>query len=246
MRVRVRLIREFKSPTVIGTTGRLIFNMPNTPKYIINPFYGTFDAISEYTVYTPISITSFTSTPSTAEKGATVDDVDLAWALAGPTETDQTLDSTATGHEHIAPGIYASAYTGLGLTATNIWTLWVTDGTSIDSATAGVTFYSKRYWAPYSSAGPLTDPEILNPALFSGEYATSRISTKVYDCTGGKYIWYLYPATFGTGTFWVAGLQVTFDLTVQNHINASGYTASYNMYRSHYIQNGDALSVEVR
>jgi hypothetical protein len=216
--------------------------MPYIKKYLLNKFTGEKDLVLEYVPYVPITITSFISVPSAVEKGVTVNNVALTWALAGPTETDQTLDSAATGHEHILPGIYTRSYTGLGLTATNIWTLWVTDGTSTDTATAGVTFYNKRYWGPDVNPGPLTDPDIL---ALSSEFASSRQCTKYFDCTGGKYIWFAYPTSWGEGEFWVGGLRVVFNESIQDHTNASGWTESYRVYRSLYLQNGNNIDVTI-
>jgi hypothetical protein len=193
-------------------------------------------------LYHGIDISAFSNNVGVVEKGVTVDDATFVWTLAVPgQETDQTITPPL---EHIAPGIYTKIYAGLGLTAEQSWTLWVTDGTSTDTAASTIHFHNKRYWAPSANAGPLVDADIL--AFAGAEFGTARQTTKTFDCTGGRYIWMVYPASWGTATFWVAGLQVTFNLTIQNHINASGWTESYYCYRSEYIQNGSNISVEVR
>jgi len=191
-----------------------------------------------------IDITSFTNNVGNRERGEVINDATFNWVLNLPgTETDQTIGAPGFPIEHITPGTYQKIYGSMGLTSSTTWTLWVTDGSSQDTAPSSINFYNRRYWGSSANPGPLTDPEIL---AFSSELATARQCTKTYDCTGGKYIWFCYPSSWGLATFWVNGFPTTFLLTVQNFTNQYGYTESYNTYRSLLLQQGSGIIVEVR
>ena len=67
-----------------------------------------------------------------------------------------------------------------------------------------------------------------------------------FDCTGGKYVYYVIPDGLGTPEFWVGGLKNT-DISVGNITvtNASGGSARYLIMRLANIQTG-VLSVEFK
>ena len=67
-----------------------------------------------------------------------------------------------------------------------------------------------------------------------------------FDCTGGKYVYYVIPDGLGTPEFWVGGLKNT-DINVGNITvtNASGGSAKYLIMRLANIQTG-VLSVEFK
>ena len=192
-------------------------------------------------LYSALTITSFTNTVGIVEKGLTVNNVNLAWGYNSPSVV---ISQSLTDVGAVTLGVYAWAFTGLGLTSNKTWTLSASDGTSNPTANTSVLFYSKRYWEPLANSGPVVDADII--AMSGQELSASRLCTKVFNCTGGRYIWFCYPAVLGLASFWVAGLEVTFNLSVQSFTNASGFTTNYNVYRSLYLQNGAALSVEVR
>lgn len=105
-------------------------------------------------------------------------------------------------------------------------------------------FKYKKYWGT-SSKATLTNSEIL--ALGGSTWADSRTMGKTtFDCTGGKYVYYVIPDVLGTPEFWVGGLKNT-DIKVGNItvINASGGSARYLIMRLANIQTG-VLSVEFK
>jgi hypothetical protein len=183
---------------------------------------------------------SITNDTPTHEKGETVNDINLSWSYNNALSV--TSQSINQGIGSIPLGTYTHALTAQGLTTNKTWTLTATDGTTTINPTTTVAFYDKRYWEPNTITGPPTDGEII---AMTSEFASSRGTTKSFDCSGGKYIWICYPASWGAGTFWVGGLQVTFTLFSKTFVNASGYSTSYYCYRSNNILNG-SITVTVQ
>lgn len=179
------------------------------------------------TLYSKIAVTAFTCTPSQAERGATVADMTLAWAV-NKTPTTLMLDKDA--QDTASKGATLKA---VNLTANRTWILTATDARKATaSRTAGITFYDKRHWfvAGDLAAAALTD-EIINQA--SGEYATSRAKTFTLTAGEGQHIYYAFPASWGTPTFKVGGFEGGFNLlTTFDHTNASGATVSYAVWKS--------------
>ncbi len=110
------------------------------------------------------------------------------------------------------------------------------------SSTYTVNWRHRRWWGTSSNTN-LSSSNILN--LSNDEFSTSR--SKSFSIDGnGQYLYYAYPASFGTATFTVNGLLNTaWTLEVVNHTNASGWPENYNVYRSNTIQNGTGISIAI-
>lgn len=106
-------------------------------------------------------------------------------------------------------------------------------------------FKYKKYWGTSASA-TLTNAQIL--ALGGNTWADSRaMNATNFDCTGGKYPYYVIPASIYTGLeTWVGGLKNT-DLVVSDLTltNASGGSAAYKVIRLANIQTG-VLSIQFK
>lgn len=118
-------------------------------------------------------------------------------------------------------------------------------GAQSQTKSISYTFKRKKYWG-VSDKATLTNAEIL--ALAGSGWADSRAmgSTK-FDCSGGKYPYYVIPADKYTGLeVWVGGLKNT-DLVVTDLqlTNASGATAAYKVIRLTNKQTG-VLSIEFK
>lgn len=200
-----------------------------------------FDIAEDGTIslYSKIAVTSFTCNPSQAERGATVTDVELAWGLNKIPST-LTLDDAA--QEPTAKG---ASLKGVNLTANKQWTLKATDARgAAASRTAGITFYDKRHWftGAYDADG-VTDA-VVNAA--TGEYATSRAKTFSATADAGQYVYYAFPASWGTPRFFVGGFEGGFVLLKTfDHTNASGAKVSYQVWKSANVGLGQ-INVEVK
>lgn len=106
-------------------------------------------------------------------------------------------------------------------------------------------FKSKKYWG-VSAKATLANADIL--ALAGSTWADSRaMNATNFDCTGGKYPYYVIPTSIAAGLeWWVGGLKNT-DVTssVITLTNASGATESYTVFRLNNIQTG-VLSIQFK
>lgn len=192
------------------------------------------------TAYKAIAINSFTCNPSSAERGSTVADVTFAWAL-NKAPKSLTLDGAA---QDVASK--GTTLKGANLKADKSYTLAATDARDAKATrTAGVSFQDKRHWwvAADLDADGVTD-DVINKA--TGELATTLAKTFEVTAAEGQHIYYAFPASFGTPRFFVGGFEGGFDLLKTfDHVNASGATVSYVVYKSANAGLGKT-SVEVR
>ena len=118
-------------------------------------------------------------------------------------------------------------------------------GAQSKSVTVYYTFKYKKYWGVTDKA-TLANADVL--ALAGNTWADSRtMGATRFDCTGGKYPYYVIPASLYTGLeMWVGGLKNT-DLVVTDMqvTNASGATSAYKVIRLTNKQTG-VLSVEFK
>lgn len=187
-------------------------------------------------LYSAITISSFTG-GSTNEIGSTVNSVNLAWTLS-KTPTTQSLNN---GIGSITVGTTNYTYS-TPITSNTTFTLTVSDGTTTPTSNTSVTFLPRAWWGTNANTS-LSSAQILT---LSNNTLTSTRARSFTINGGGQYIYYAYPASYGTATFTVNGLLSTaWTLAVVSHTNASGYTQNYNVYRTNTIQNGTGISIVV-
>lgn len=200
-----------------------------------------FDVASDGTIslYAAMAISSLTATPSQAERGSTVADVALKWSMS-KVPASLTLDGA-----EVDPSLTSTAVEGANLTADKTYALKATDARGA-SATRNATVYfrDKRHWGEGSwDADALTDAALNG---MSGELATSRAKTFSATAGEGEFIYYALPHGWGTPVFYVGGFEGGFELLKTfDHVNASGATVSYDVWRSSNAGLG-ATTVEVR
>lgn len=72
----------------------------------------------------------------------------------------------------------------------------------------------------------------------------SKPGAGTYNCTGGKYIWFLWDATLGDGSFTSNGLGAAMQpKQVVSFTNANGITRNYYLYVTTNPQNGSAVQL---
>lgn len=123
-------------------------------------------------------------------------------------------------------------------------TVTATYGSQSASKVYNVFFKYKKYWGTSTSTS-LTSSQVI--ALAGSTWADSKaMGATTFDCTGGKYVYYVIPDSLGTPEFWVGGLKNT-NINVGNITvtNASGGSARYLIMRLANIQTG-VLSVEFK
>lgn len=189
-------------------------------------------------------ITSFTASPAQAEVGST-QSVNLAWVMGINPDT-QSINQ---GIGSLAPTV--RNYNGIaGVTTNKTWTLTAIKDSVPYVKTATISFLRKRYW--FASADPNIGNTNFNfadlPVGFSQEFLQTRAATKVFDCSGGKYFYYMYPASFGVGDQQFIFSGLTYALNQANirtitFINESGNSTSYIVLRSDNILFSSSISI---
>lgn len=120
-------------------------------------------------------------------------------------------------------------------------TVTATYGSQSASKVYNIFFKYKKYWGVSTNAS-LTSAQVLT--LGNSTWADSKaMGATTFDCTGGKYVYYVVPSSLGTPEFWVGGLKNTDVVTTSATVtNASGGSATYSIIRLANIQTG-VLSV---
>lgn len=123
-------------------------------------------------------------------------------------------------------------------------TVTATYGSQSASKVYKIFFKYKKYWGVSTNAS-LTSAQVLT--LGNSTWADSKaMGATTFDCTGGKYVYYVVPSSLGTPEFWVGGLKNTDVVTTSATVtNASGGSATYSIIRLANIQTG-VLSVEFK
>lgn len=170
------------------------------------------------------------------EIGSTVHGAHLTWTYSKPV-VSQSLNQ---GIGALDPAITSYDWTG-DITSNLTFALTANDGKQNATASTAITFSRKRYWG-VSAAIALDNAAII---ALSQEFAASLSKTLSYDCSGGSYPFYCYPASFGElSSVRVGGLAFSdFTQTLQSFTNASGHTEDYYVTRFNGIQTGSNIQV---
>jgi hypothetical protein len=190
-------------------------------------------------LYVAPSITSF-SGGGTYEVGQSIASVNLAWAL-NKAVTSQSINQ---GIGSLDVGLRSYTHTPSTPIRSNVtYTLTVSDGKNSASKSTSLAFRYKRYWG-VSTSDTLDNAGVL---ALSKELTTGRTQSRTFNCSGGKYFYFVIPAEYCNGiSFKVGGLAFS-DMDVKDMavVNESGATVNCKVYRSKNIQTGSAINVEV-
>lgn len=189
-------------------------------------------------LYKPIAISSFTNDIGVVEVGSVITDINLSWSLS-KTPLTQTLDNTI---GDIPVGTTTKSLSGLNITSNITFKLTVTDAKTTTVGQTGISFRSKMYWGT-SPFNTLDDIQLLG--LSNNAFITSIDRSFILN-GAGEYIYFAYPASFGEPNVVVNGLLNTAWTKVQRDcVNSSGFTESYNIYRSDTKQNGSGINIVI-
>lgn len=189
--------------------------------------------VGDIVQYDPLEVQAFALSVSSAELGQTVPSLTLTWSYNKEIQSQRISGPIGSLLPNLTSYVLRSP-----TTSSTVFTLTASDGTTTASAIASLTFYHKRYWGA-SSSDSLTDVQVL--ALSGSEFSTSRSATKTITAAD-QYLYFAYPASFGEATFTVNGmLNTAWILEARVLVNAFGYAANYNIYRSQYKLTGTYL-----
>lgn len=192
---------------------------------------GTIESALDDLLYEAIAISSFTNTVGTVEIGSTVDECTFKWA------TNKTPATLTLGGDSIDVNLTSITLTEMSLTLTAVgsksYSLVATDEREASaSKSTSIYFYNGVYCGVSSE----TEAENIDSdfILALTKYLqNSKAKTFTVEPGEGEYIFYALPTRLGTPTFYVGGFEGGFDLLATiDFTNASGFTESYDVYKS--------------
>ena len=163
-------------------------------------------------------------TPATVEQGATQTTATVKWA------TNKTPVSVTVEGESVSPDTTSKELTGLSITAEKTFTVVAADSRGSQTFTAVMRFCNGVYTGAAAAPAAVDSAFIrtLTKTLQSG-----RSRTFTVNAAAGQYIWYACPAGYGTPVFNVGGFDGGFSkVATLDYTNPSGYTESYQVWRS--------------
>ena len=168
------------------------------------------------------------------EKGST-QTINLSWSY------DRDIMSQSINKEVMAVDIRSKQYEDV--VADTTYTLSTVYNGQTYTKSTSVEFRLKKYYG-VSAHETLTNEEILG---LSNLWAGRAQASTVFDCTGGKYPFYILPASMASDIqFWIGGLRNSDWIEeIRKITNAYGYTESYIIFRLNSIQTG-VLNIEVK
>lgn len=192
--------------------------------------------MSEY-----LSIKEFNISPTIAEVGTTINNVELSW------ETTITPDAISLDNNigSLLPDQINYQYSG-SINTTSTFTLTVSNANTIHTATATLNFVSPIYIGASIQPSELNSTFILTnlQKIITGDIFNSYHVSAASD----EYIWIVYPNGFGSIDISVGGISGGFvDLDIINLTNEYGHTRQYRVFASNQTGLGNTtfkLSVE--
>lgn len=215
----------------VSDTDDILVRLAGTSEWTINT--ALFSQVSQLMS----KVFPFTMTLSgggTYEKGSS-QTINLSWTY------DRDIESQSINNESLLIGIRAKQYANVATDTT--YTLKAIQGGQTYTKSVSAQFKVKKYYG-VSANETLTNDEIL---ALSSTWAGRTQGSTVFDCTGGKYPYYILPTSMVSGIqFWIGGLRNTdWKEETREVTNTFGHKESYTIYRLNSIQTG-VLNIEVK
>lgn len=184
----------------------------------------------------------------TWEVGSSVKPVVSITALRKGSDITSSCDIVVTSQSSLSGSLSSNKKTWTASTnISSVYNIQVKATLNTQSITKSVIYYFKykKYYGTSSNA-TLTNAQIL--ALGGNAWADSRaMNATIFDCTGGKYPYYVIPSDIYTGLeVWVGGIKNS-DITVTDITltNDEGASKAYKVVRLTNIQTG-VLSIQFK
>lgn len=196
----------------------------------------------------PLNLNIVPSSNSVFEKGSSyTPTINISVSRKGTNVTSES-NINVVGEPTLSGSISSDKQTWTptkAVTANQKLTVTATYGSQSASKVYYVFFKNKKYWGTSANTS-LTNAQVL--ALEGSTWADNRLMESTnFDCTGGKYPYYVIPANVYNGLqVWVGGLKNT-DIVVSDITltNASGASAAYKVIRLANKQTG-VLSIQFK
>lgn len=191
--------------------------------------------------YVKIAITSFSSAPSVAEIGSTVNNPTLSW-LINKSPHAISIDGSLVNVPTTANVVSYYEVSG-SFNKNKTWTLSAEDSDlTVVTRSTTLSFLNGVYWG-VGKDGEYNSAMILG--LGHKELKSTHVSSFNVVPSATDYIFYCVPIRFGTCKFKIGGFEGGFEEPkIVSFTNASGYTEDYYVYRSTNLNLGDT-TVEV-
>ena len=175
--------------------------------------------------YVPIAINSLSLSTSTAEKGSTVDNLIVTWAL-NKTPKSQTMNG-----DTVAVDMRSLDFRGLLIDKNTTFALVVKDERDATaSKSVSLSFYNGVYYGAMADGAAITSAAILG---LTRKLQGSKGITFTANAGAGYRIAYAIPTAYGTPVFNVGGFDGGFSKAATiSHTNASGHTENYDVWLS--------------
>lgn len=161
----------------------------------------------------------------------------FSWTLEKKGETVKPTKATVNGGTEGVSEDFSSYVSPVEITSNKSYSVVAYVGNISAGSGNSYSFHLKKYYG-VSTKTTLTNEEIL---ALSSSWATSRtMSESLFDCTGGKYPYYIIPSSIYSGLeVWVGQFRNT-DLVItdQQVTNRFGNVTSYKVIRLNTIQFG--------
>lgn len=197
-------------------------------------------------IYTAMAITSLSlNKASVQEIGTSVTGFDAAWTL-NKTPKKQTIIVTGAGDATITADVNARSTTALTGDAADAWAAIKSQTKSagtlsvsihvIDTRDAEETKTASIQWFNGVYTGAAAAPATIDSAFIrtlTKSLQSGKSKTFTVNAATGAYIWYACPVRYGTPAFNVGGFDGGFSkVATLDYTNPSGYTESYQVWRS--------------
>jgi len=214
------------------------YKVPSSTRvFYDHPEYHTVAQALDHLLYVPPNV-NLSNNVGTVEKGKEITSVTLSWNInkeVKSLELNQDIGSLDTDE---------TSYTldDISITSNTTFRVTVEDEKQSASNSTSIRFRDRRFWgvSPNSSFDFIPDS-------FNSQLSNSYRQSRTFDCSGGNYIYFIWPSSFGTPEeFDVGGFDAPFRVvnTIE-HENEYGYTTEYDIYRSEEMQNSSSIPVSV-
>lgn len=179
--------------------------------------------------HTEFNINSFTISPQTAQKGASVD-ITLSWSY------NKEITSQSINGVEIDKALRQNKYTKINEDTT--YTLSAVSGKTTKTRSASIKFYNGIYY------GKSTSTTYDSTLIDSLQKVLSNNKNREITVTANEseYIYYCIPSRLGTPTFIVNGFSGGFTkVNTLAYTNDNGYSENYDIYRSENDNLGETI-----
>ena len=209
--------------------------IPASDISVINPGFTDQQDLNNFLLYSPLTISSFTTPVNVYEIGQIVTSLTFNWILSR-----DPVSQTLTGPE-ITPPTLTIAQRSVTLVVTDLQGVspndsfayilqTIDDRSAIAQAQRNVSFYNGVFYGDALIPGVL-DSNFINSLTKNLQSGKGRTWTS--NAAGGQYSWYCWRKTLGTVIFHAGGFEGGFESPVTvSFTNDSGYVEDYYVARS--------------